>query len=320
MRYERILAAVAATPWAIEPNKGREIAAILSRKAMGQDVPRSDIRAAMSQRKPKPKARGGSVALVPLHGVMVQRAELFAEVSGLISTEQVGQLVDAAAADPSIDAIVMDVDSPGGSVFGTAELAGKVAAAAKQKKVIAVANSQANSAAYYVASQASELVVTPSGMVGSIGVYQMHVDESGANAQDGLVVSLVSAGERKTSAHGYAPLDATGREALQEMVDGYYNQFVKAVANGRNVSQSTVRGGFGRGFLVLAEAAVKEGMADRVGTLDGVLSRYGLALADVLPSAIADVAPMAVVPTASAEARRRGIEIRRRQMLLSDGQ
>jgi hypothetical protein len=89
MRYERILAAVAATPWAIEPNKGRELAALLSRRVAGERATESELVAAATARAAsgsrKSKARPGGVALIPLHGVMVQRADWFMEACGMLS-------------------------------------------------------------------------------------------------------------------------------------------------------------------------------------------------------------------------------------------
>ncbi|HJZ57301.1 MAG TPA: S49 family peptidase [Gemmataceae bacterium] len=305
MHYERILAAVAATPWAIEPNKGRELGAILSRRIRDGESPAADIEAARAiaaareERKAKPRPSG--VAVIPLHGVMIQRADWFMETSGILSTEQVGQLVDQAADDPSVEAIILDVDSPGGSVFGTEELAGKLADATKQKKVIAVANAVAASGAYYVASQASELVVSPSGQVGSIGVFMMHVDRSEELRQAGLTVTFVASSQRKVAGNQYSPLDPVGRDEMEQQVSGYYDLFVKAVARGRSTTQTNVREKFGGGGMVLAEQAVKLGMADRVATLDDVLGRYGLRAADLTPAAQVD---------------RSDIEIRKRRLAL----
>lgn len=278
MRYERILAAVAATPWAIEPDKGRVIAEILSRRANGEAADETELVAAVALKKDKGKRKPGVVGVIPVYGTITQRADFFSEWSGGTSTEEVGRQLDDFAADPNVEAIVLDVDSPGGSVYGVEELAQKIHATAKQKKVTGVANSEAASAAYWLASQASELVVTPNGQVGSIGVYVMHRDESEALAKWGRKITLISAGERKTAGHPYGPLDDLSRAELQAGVDDYYDKFVKAVARGRNVSQASVREGFGRGGMVRAEKAVKEGMADRIATLEEVLTKYGAAV------------------------------------------
>lgn len=322
MLYERFLASVAATPWAIEVNKGRELLAILNRRAAGHRATpdelaaAAEIRAERQRRGAKPRPR--AVALVPLHGVMMQRADLFSEVSGLLSTEQVGRLVDQAAADPSVEAIVLDVDSPGGSVFGTAELAAKVAAAAKQKKVIAVADSTAFSAAYYVASQASEFVVTLSGMVGSVGTLMVHVDESEKLKMAGEVVTVVASSELKAAGMDPGPLSAALRQEFEGIVAGYYDQFVRAVAAGRGVSQKKVREEFGQGGVLLADAAVRVGMADKVASLDDVLARYGLSAADLTPPGAMSSAEGPGNPRGSRAAQSPPPELqtRRRRLLL----
>jgi signal peptide peptidase SppA len=321
MRYERILAAVAATPWAIEPNKGRELAALLSRRATGTPASESELVAAATARAAsqsrKSKARPGGIAVIPLHGVMMQRADWFMEACGMLSTDQVTQLVGQAADDPSVEAIVLDVDSPGGSVFGTPELAAKVSAAAKQKKVIAVANSMAASAAYYVASQASEVVVTPGGMCGSIGVVMMHVDESKALEMAGQVVTVLATSDTKKGGIDPGPLSPAWKGHLESLMTGYFDQFVRAVADGRNVSQKKVKEEFGDGGVLLAEAAVRVGMADKVATLDDVLGRYGLSVADVSPGAVTLAAAEAgnIAPAAKSDAL--DVETRRRRMQMS---
>lgn len=309
-RFDAILAAIQAEPWAIEPNHGQRLAALLTRRLSGEKATAAelaeaaDIRAARDQKRKRPKP--AAVAVVPIYGPMVKRADMFDQMSGVVGTDQLGQFVDAAANDPAIDAIVLDVDSPGGSVLGTAELAGKVADAAKKKKVIAVANGMMASAAYFVGSQASELVASPSSMLGSIGVYQMHVDNSQALAAAGVKVTLVSSTPEKTAGNQFAPLDELGMSQINDVVMGYYREFVKAVADGRRVSQTTVREEFGRGGVVLAKEAVARGMADKVATLDDVLGRYGLHSSDLTPLADAGGA----VPDM-------GLELRKRKLRLS---
>ncbi len=95
-------------------------------------------------------------------------------------------MLDARSVDFNIDTIVLDVDSPGGNYYGTPETSSKIRAARDSKPIIAVANSLAASAAYWIASAADEIVVTPSGDVGSIGVLAVHTDFSAANEKIGV--------------------------------------------------------------------------------------------------------------------------------------
>jgi signal peptide peptidase SppA len=276
MKYERIISAVVGQPWAVTERIRVVIQDVLSARSRGDRIAESVVAEAVAAKKPKPNSnRQGDAALVSVYGVITQRADIFTEWSGGASTESIGREIDAAVADAKVRVIVLDIDSPGGGVYGVEELALKISAAAKEKKIIAVANSLAASAAYWIASAASEVVVTPNGEVGSIGVYQIHVDNSQAIAEAGQKVTIISAGEKKTAGHPYGPLDELAASELQTGVNDYYDKFVRAVARGRNVSIKAVREGFGNGGVLRAEAAVKEGMADRIATLDDVLAKYG---------------------------------------------
>ena len=156
---------------------------------------------------------------------------------------------------------------------GVEELSAEIFQARGQKPITAVANSLAASAAYWIATAADELVVTPSGEVGSIGVFAAHEDVSGMLEQAGVKVNLVSAGRYKTEGNPFEPLTEEARASIQGRVDEYYEQFVSAVARNRGVKRSEVRNGFGEGRVVGAKQAVSLGMADRVGTLDETINR-----------------------------------------------
>ena len=169
--------------------------------------------------------------------------------------------------------IVFDVDSPGGEVEGVPELAEEIGKSRGQKKTIAVANSVAASAAYWLAAPPGELVVIPSGQVGSIGVFVAHEDVSKQLDAAGVKVSLISAGKFKVDGNPYEPLSDSAREDLQGKVDSFYGMFVKSVARGRGVSQASVREGFGQGRMVMAADAVDSKMADRIATMDETIAR-----------------------------------------------
>jgi signal peptide peptidase SppA len=195
------------------------------------------------------------------------------QVSGGTSAEMFGRMFQVAVADPAISAVVLDVDSPGGVIAGIPELWQTIMDARGQKPVVAVANSMAASAAYWVATAADEIVVTPSGEVGSIGVFAAHRDISAGQEKEGVKTTLVSVGKRKVWGNPYEPLSEEARVELQSKVNAGYEMFVTGVAKGRGVRASEVRSGFGEGGMVLAKDAVEAGMADRVGTLAQVLDR-----------------------------------------------
>jgi signal peptide peptidase SppA len=197
---------------------------------------------------------------------------------GGTNAEQLGSQFQTMVADPSIKAIVLDVDSPGGSVAGTSELSAMIFNARGRKPIVAQVNANAASAAYWIASAADEIVVTPSGQVGSIGVFGMHDDISKALASEGISRSLISAGKFKVEGNPFEPLGEEARAAMQARVDVAYDTFVRDVARNRGVSLTAVRDGFGQGRMVDAAPAVTEGMADKVGTMQETLSRFGASL------------------------------------------
>jgi capsid assembly protease len=224
-------------------------------------------------------AAPNSVALIPIVGIISHRMQMMQEVSGAGAGASIQKLTAQfrqALDEPSCKAVVLDCDSPGGSVDGVMELASEIYNARNQKPVIAVVNSMCCSAAYWLASSASQIMISPSGSVGSIGVYMCHEDISEALKRAGVKVTYIKAGKYKTEGNPSEPLADEARASLQNNVDAYYSLFVKAVARGRGTDQAAVRGGYGQGRSVLATDAVKQGLVDGVGTLDDVLGSLGV--------------------------------------------
>lgn len=259
------------TPWAILPEKLHAIMAMLYRHEAGVRLSAEEIQAVT---KPgRPSSISGGIQVLPLFGTIAPRANVMTEMSGGTSAEMFGKAFRAAIADPNIGAVVIDVDSPGGAVQGIDELANEIYRARGTKPIVAVANHLAASAAYWIATAADELVVSPSGEVGSIGVFAAHDDVSKAQENIGVKTTLVSAGKYKTEGNPYEPLTDESRASIQKRVDEYYGMFTAAVARARGVPVSNVQNGFGEGRVVGAKEAVRLGMADRIGTLDDTIAR-----------------------------------------------
>ena len=257
-------------PWAMAELDFRSMFNSLCPTTLGTRWPAGEALSqfAARSRQQQTQQPPGKVAVLSIRGVIANRAGHIIELLGGTSYERIGQAFDVAEANTDVSHIVLDIDSPGGSIFGAQELATKIAASSKP--TTAVANHVAGSSAYWLASQADELVVSPSGQVGDIGVYAIHTDSSGADAKEGLKRTLIKAGKYK--AEGVVgPLSDDARAAVQEMLDEYHQVFVAAVARGRGVNAGTVANGFGEGRMVLADEALSLGMVDRVGTLDQVL-------------------------------------------------
>ncbi|WP_300319245.1 S49 family peptidase [Accumulibacter sp.] len=210
---------------------------------------------------------------IPLYGVITQRGNMVDDVSGpgSVSTQQFAAALRQALADASVSQILIDIDSPGGSVYCVSELADEIAAARAQKPVVAIANSMAASAAHWIGCSASEFYVTPGGKVGSIDVWQAHFDYSLAFAAEGIQPTLISAGKYKVEGNPYVPLDEEAQGFMQSRVDDYYATFTKAVARGRGVPIAQVREGMGQGRVLGGDAAQAQGMIDGVATFDDVV-------------------------------------------------
>lgn len=310
VRLSNVLRAMGATPWAILPAKLDEIIAVVNVHAAGGTLPPATNPYA-ARREAARGASGGAVAVLPIYGVLTQRAGLMTEYSGGASAEVLSAQLDAMANDPAVGTIVLDIDSPGGSTAGIAELADKVFAARGSKRVVAVANTLCASAAYWIGSQAHEVVASPSAIVGSVGVYTVHTETSEADEKAGITNTIIRAGKHKAEDTPYEPLSADARAAMQALVDEHYDGFVRAVARGRGVTPAAVRGGFGEGTALPAKLALEAGLVDRVAPLDDVLASLGAqrtraaARADAPPVQIAALAETAY----SASAWASGVEI-----------
>lgn len=249
---------------------------VVALRAAGVHLSAEEIQDRIGAAASRPKLRSnGDIAVLPLVGTISHRMGMLSQSSGGTSVEAFTREFRSLVNDPSVAAIVLDVDSPGGSVSGIDELSSEIHSARGIKPISAVANSLAASAAYWIATAADELVITPSGEVGSVGVIAAHEDQSGRYDQMGVKVSLVTAGKYKAENNPFEPLTEEGRAAIQARVDDSYAMFTKAVARNRGVPLDTVRSGFGQGRIVGAREAVKIGMADRIATLDDVVATVG---------------------------------------------
>lgn len=280
---DRFLAACAREPWLIEPGKAEELVAVMRlRLASGAAFAQQDLPPAppmsLAASDVTPGA-SGNVRVLRLQGTILPRAGMMSAMSGAVSMEEFGRAFRQAAEDPGVSALVLDVDSPGGRVDLVQETARTIHAMRREgRPIIAVANTLAASAAYWLASAADELVVTPSGMVGSIGVYTVYQDASRGLRAAGIDTTVISEGPRKAEGvHG--PLDDAAKAALQARVRVAYDAFTKDVAKFRKVPVAVVRADpetaeahFGGGRAYGAEQAVRLGMADRVASLDEVLT------------------------------------------------
>ena len=305
--YSRYIGHVCQHPWAITPDKFLAITELMRERLLGHRPTDEEIVARlgddMQAVAQTAQVEAGAVAVIPIHGFIAFRANTFEASSGGTSSELIGRMVDRVGAAPDVTSVLLDINSPGGSVEGIPELAVKIARLAKVKPVIAHVNSLAASAAYWLATQANEIVSTPSGMAGSIGVFLIHTDDSEKQKKEGIKTTIISFGDNKLAPG--VPLSDELRAHLQVQVDAMGREFVAAVAKGRGVSVAEVKKSFGQGLVFNAKQALSVGMVDRIATMDDTLARMvsgrrsgrravalaeqpRLALADDVPSNLID--------------------------------
>ena len=213
-----------------------------------------------SKAQNKPFAFQDGVAIIPIHGSLINR---FGQCYGYVTGYNfIRRQRDAAMADPDVTAIVYDVNSGGGEAAGCFELADESFALRGTKPTISVVDSACYSAAYALASTSDQVVVTPTGGAGSVGVYTMHVDMSKMLENWGLEITLIHAGEHKVDGHPYAELPEDVRADMQKSVDATYNKFVESVARNRNLSVEAVKDTQARCYS--ADDALALGLIDSV--------------------------------------------------------
>ncbi len=282
MNHQLLVAEFLATPWALMPERLHALASVVMRWSAGIPAEADNMIRVQADRVIRETRRqtasaqsAGGIAVLPLYGVVTQRGNMVEDVSGPggTSTQQFSSALRQLLADDTVGQILIDIDSPGGSVYGVAELADEIQSARTQKPVVAVANSLAASAAYWIGCSASEFYVTPGGEVGSIGVWQAHQDYSKALEESGVKTTLISAGKFKVEGNPYSPLDDEAQSFMQSRVDDYYAAFTKAVARGRGVPIAQVRDGMGQGRVLGADAALAQNMVDGIATFDDVLKK-----------------------------------------------
>jgi signal peptide peptidase SppA len=211
------------------------------------------------------------VAMIPVIGSLINRGAWIGSSSGETSYEGIKFQLSHAAGDPKTTAVLLDIESPGGEAVGAFEAAASVRALAAAKPVTAIVNGMAASAAYAIASGASRIVTTQTGVVGSIGVVLLHADFSRQIDKAGVTPTLIFAGAHKVDGNPFEPLSDDVRDDLQAEVNQFYELFVQTVAEGRRkMSAAMIRGTEARTFI--GADAVDRGLADELGTFESALA------------------------------------------------
>ena len=284
---------LSAQHWAIMPSVFDALITIIERHDAGIRVPADElsaVRSAVRQRREQAglfdgedgggeavmQVRDGA-AIIPIRGVIARYSD---QVNGACqdqgrSAEAIQADLARAISDPRVDRIILRIDSPGGSVAGTAETGNAILAArASGKRVVGYVDGLAASAAYWLASQCDEIVASSStALVGSIGVITAYMDASKAQEAKGYKLHIVRSVALKAPGTGNEKLDPEQLASISRMVGEMHAAFVSAVATGRGLDAAQMEAA-GTGEVFTATTGMAMGLVDRIATfVDAVASR-----------------------------------------------
>ncbi len=265
--------------WAILPAK---LEAMLQQlpELMTEELARESTRFTRDPERRDAFSLHDGVAVIPITGPISKRESFYSIFFRSTAIGPLTQIVNDALADPDVSAIVLDVDSPGGTVSGTEAFADLIYSAKKVKPVVSFANGMMASAAYWIGSAANQVIVERTADVGSIGVVMVHYDLSENDKKYGVKRTVLSAGKYKALGNSAEPLSDLACQEFQDELNYIYRLFVGIVARNRKTNTEKVFKHMADGRIFIGQQAVNVGLADQVGTLeDAIEAAYMLSTA-----------------------------------------
>ena len=249
--------------WALEPRALERI-----RQAASQPAAVMNGRSALVPNVPLYTNEGG-VAVIKFEGLVTKRPSFWAWLfGGSASTQTAQEALSAALADSAVKSVLFVIDSPGGTVAGTEELAEAVFRARTVKPVAAFAQDMCASAAYWIAAQAGKVYANATATVGSIGVYAVNVDLSRMYRNDGVEVDVIKSAPGKGAGIRGTQWTPDQRADLQREIDALGAEFVGAVGRAR---PAAVIAADGRCYT--AREGLSLGLVDGITTLTDLLGQ-----------------------------------------------
>lgn len=282
----RILSYVGSHAWAIEERSFEMWRDIFLSKLEGGnigDITLYDMKEQSEEETASAKDKG--TAIIPIHGTLLSRNAVFS--SGR-SYSSIREDIQAALNDDSVSNILLDIDSPGGSVSGLYSLGEFIKEANKQKPIVSYSDGMVASAAYWIASATSKIVVSPTADIGSIGVLSMHTDASKFDEKIGIKRTYIYSGKYKAMGNSAEPLNSESKKYIQGLLDKAYSVFLEEVSENRSLSMDNYES-WAEGRVFIAKDALSLGLIDGIGTMDVLYSgseieTFDKAAAAVVPS------------------------------------
>ena len=266
-KFSHLSSLVFNKPLMVTQDYAETIAVVLSDR-LNLDVEGLQIKSDAKDQRVATTSKG--IAVIPIIGSMSHRVTGIEAMSGMTSYSTLQKQFEAAFNDPNVGSILMDIDSPGGSVAGAFDFRDYLMSKKGTKPVYALARDAMCSAAYLIGSTADKVYATQTARVGSIGVVAMHTDASGKMEKEGLKPTFISAGKFKTAGNPYEKLEGDKLKYLQDSVDESYDMFINAVADARGIDKKVIRDTEARVYG--GKKAVEIGLADGIRTYESVLA------------------------------------------------
>lgn len=266
-KYSHLSSLVFNKPLMVTQDYAETIAVVLSDR-LNLDVEGLQIKSDAKEQREAITSKG--IAVIPIVGSMSHRSTGIEAMSGMTSYSTLQKQFEAAFNDPNVGSILMDIDSPGGSVAGAFDFRDYLMSKKGTKPVYALARDAMCSAAYLIGSTADKVYATQTARVGSIGVVAMHTDASGKMEKEGLKPTFISAGKFKTAGNPYEKLEGEKLKYLQDSIEESYGMFINAVADARGIDKKVIRDTEARVYG--GKKAVEIGLADGIRTYESVLA------------------------------------------------
>lgn len=266
--------------WAMDGAIFAKLVEVVQRHVDGTRLTAEQVQAAIDDGsnadvEPREYEVRDGVAVIGVSGVIAKHSRL---VNGSSqprgsSIEAIRPLLDKALGDGKVKAILLDIESPGGSIAGLPDFADAIYAAGEEKPVVAFGNDMAASGAYWLGSQAAAFYANQSALIGSIGVYSVLIDSSEAAKQAGVKFRIIRSGQHKGVGETGVPISDENLARVQDCIDEWYGMFTGAILRGRARAGLTAEdlGEIADGRVLVGTQAVEAGLIDGIRTFDEAL-------------------------------------------------
>jgi signal peptide peptidase SppA len=212
------------------------------------------------------------VAVVSIKGPLISGNAGFMRYFGVTGYNDIRDALVQAVNDASVETILLDINSPGGSVAGVSDTSNFIRHVSALKPVVAYADGALASGAYWLGSTAKKIVITPTTVAGSIGVIRVHTEASHMRKEAGITDTVIRSGKYKALAGPYEPLSDVAKEQLQAQSDEIYQIFLGHVAAARGISVSVADSKLGQGREFIGQKAMDIGMVDKISNFEGAIA------------------------------------------------